>query len=148
MNPDEFQTSVLSELRLIRALLEKKIPPTSNDDDEDLVKGRPRSRQSPMGRAPSNEDSALRKADAVRLAVALEPLYKKTEKGSYSWQTANEAAEAFLKNKNFGYVRRFQHFALSLGDLRGRLIVNCDMFTYLERLFDQFEGIAISPRDE
>jgi len=140
MFPDEFQASVLSELRLIRTLLEKKNSQTPNDD-ADLELLPLRFRPESVHLAPYEDPHevpgfAFEDADAVRYVVGLEPILKKSAQGTYDWKTANQAARRFMDGKNFGYLQNLKDWALAQPQFKGRLIVSPIMFEFLERQFD------------
>lgn len=136
--PSEFLVfEILEELRAIRILMEK-MTQTSNDDEDlsdPLVK---RCTQS-VALPTNDEDPALdfERADAVRFAVSLEPLYAKSLSRTYDWRTANEAAFQFMKGKKFEYLCHLRDWCLELKELHGQLRVSSTMFDYLETLYKQ-----------
>ena len=112
---------------------ESKTENPCHNDDVDLI----RTAITPMSEPKKKSTSSLGKGvpspikQSVLYAQSMEFLYSKRRNGSYDWDVANTAAEAFIRSHDINAAELLRNWATSSRGYHGLLKVRSDMFEYL-----------------
>jgi len=112
---------------------ESKTENPCHNDDVDLI----RTAITPTSEPKKKSTSSLGKGvpspikQSVLYAQSMEFLYSKRRNGSYDWDVANTAAEAFIRSHDINAAELLRNWATSSRGYHGLLKVRSDMFEYL-----------------